>query len=132
MLKYFVPPPIIGSVYKYQDVSKNKEFRADVTNYFKTKLHTWLDDEYYNEIINEFSVSNNKITFEKKPQKHSEQENKLIKEHIYQTYYTDRTIYKLLKSYAKKYKLKWWDLRKNDKYVKIFIFKYLKTKLNTS
>ncbi len=133
MLKYFTPPPIIGSVYKYQDVNKNKEFRKEITNHFKTKLYDWLNDEYYNQIINNFLISNDGIIFGNKTyNNHTNQQVKLIKEHIYQTYYTERTVYKLLKSYTKKYDLKWWDLRKNDKYVKIFIFKYLKNKLNTS
>jgi hypothetical protein len=131
MTPYFVPPPIIGSVYKYQNVNKDKSMRDYVVKYFITKLQKWINEKYYDEIKEKFLIKNNQVIFDKnnKNKLNNNNDIKLINEHILQQYYDYRTIYKLLKHYAKKHKLKWWDLRKNKNYIKIYFFKYLKNKL---
>jgi len=131
MKPYFVPPPVIGSIYKYPNVNKDKSMREYVTNYFRNKINRWLRESYYNELKQKFQVKNNQVIESSNNKTLNKNEDDLITEYIYQNYYDYRTTYKLLKSYAKKNKLKWWDLRKNKNYIKIFFFKYLKKKLTS-
>jgi hypothetical protein len=128
---YFIPPPIIGTVYKYQDVNKDKTLRKDITNFFRKKLFEWLDEDYYKDIKSYFQVDGSQVKKLDKQDK-SFKDSKLIKDHIYQHYYSYKKVYKLLRAYVKKYDVNWWDLRKTRKHVHAFIVKYLKTKLSSS
>ena len=91
--RYWPPPPLIDRVYEYQNLNKDAKFRKEVTEFFKNKIIKWIDND------KEFSKYNSK-------KKYYETENGFME------------VYNLLRKYARKHNLKWWDLR-SDHYSNI-------------
>ena len=98
--KYIPIPQINEIVYEYQNINNDKNLQNNVIKYFYYKLLKWIDkDEKF-------------IKFNKNIHKLEKNEGKLC-------------IYKILRKFIKKTNLNWYDLRKNKKNVKIYIYKKL-------
>lgn len=98
--RYWPAPPLIDSVYEYQNVNKDVNLRKDVTNFFQQKVLKWI--EKHPKFIH------------LKSQKNYLQTNK-GKMHIYQ----------LLRHYIKKSGINWYDLRDNRSIIKEYLSKKL-------
>jgi hypothetical protein len=97
--KYYPAPPIIESVYEYQDVNKDVNLRKQVTLYYYNKLLKWIEtDDMF---------------------KHISKKNLESVDGQY-------LIYKLLRKFIKKSKVNWYDLRDNHSLIKEYLYKILK------
>lgn len=94
--RYWPVPPLIDSVYEYQDVNKDVNLRKDVTEFFHRKVLKWIDE--YSEFAH------------LKPQKHylESDEGKMH-------------IYNLLRHFIKKSGINWYDLRDNYSIIKEYL-----------
>nr|QFG74300.1 MAG: hypothetical protein [Megaviridae environmental sample] len=93
IIKYFVPPPIIGTYYKYQDVNKDKKLRKKATNYYLEKILKWINkDKSYKSLKSKKNILNSKEGYD--------------------------IIYDLLRKYIKLYDVNWYDLFDQKKYLK--------------
>jgi|UniRef100_A0A6C0EFS5 predicted enzyme involved in methoxymalonyl-ACP biosynthesis len=94
--RYWPVPPIIDSVYEYQDVNNDKNLQKDVTKFFYKKLLLWISED------------NNFDKFKKKI-------NKIENDGI-------RIVYILLKKFITRTHINWYDLRDNYKLIKKFFY----------
>lgn len=98
-ITYIVQPPIMQSYYEYQDVNKDPDLRIDVINFFFNKLIKWIKhDDLFKKYENKESSLNNKKTKKK--------------------------LYKLLRSFIKKNKNNWYDLRDNYLFFKEYLYRH--------
>lgn len=96
--RYWPVPPLIDSIYEYQDINKDINLRKDVTEFFHRKVLKWIDE--YSDFTH------------LKTQKKYLQSNK-GKMHIYN----------LLRHFIKKSGINWYDLRDNYTIIKEFLSK---------
>jgi len=96
--RYWPVPPLIDSIYEYQDINKDINLRKDVTEFFHRKVLKWIDE------YSDFSHL--------KTQKKYLQSNE-GKMHIYN----------LLRHFIKKSGINWYDLRDNYTIIKEFLSK---------
>ena len=88
--KYFVPPPVIGTLVEYPDLNKDKDLRRSVTDFFYKKTIKWVSK------YPEYSHAKKHLK-ELKSDKGYE------------------AIYQLIRRFVKQYEINWYDLR--DYYV---------------
>jgi len=98
--KYYPVPPIIQSVYEYQDINKDVYLRKDVTKFFHQKIIKWIKED---SIFYKFKP---KINFLNS-----------VDGQIY--------IYNLLRNFVKKSGINWYDLRDNYQLIKEYLNKKL-------
>lgn len=98
--RYWPVPPIINSVYEYQNVNTDVNLRKDVTNFFHKKIIKWIQS------YPDFAEHKDKLEFIKSTDG---------KMHIYH----------LLRKFIHKTGINWYDLRDNYSVVK----KYLNMKI---
>ena len=96
IIKYFPPPPIIGTFYKYPNINKDKRLQKLVTDKFLKKLLKWLktDDKFY----------------------HLKSKYKLFK-----TTNGYDILHKYLKKLVKNADIKWYDLEEKNQLVKDYL-----------
>jgi len=100
IIKYFEPPPIIGTFYKYQDVNSNKNLQKNITKYFlKSILKSIKKDDLFSHLKSKYKILKSKDGY--------------------------NIIYKILKRFVKKGNTNWYDLRDQ----KTLIMDYVKYKL---
>ena len=94
--RYWPVPPIIESVYEYQNVNSDKNLQKNVTMFFYNKLLSWINnDNNFNKFI-KFKSINTKISI--------------------------LFIYKILQKFISKTNINWYDLRDNYKLIKKYIY----------
>jgi hypothetical protein len=98
--RYWPVPPVIDSIYEYQDVNKDVKLRKDVTEFFHRKVLKWIEE--YPEFTHLKSKKNNLQTDEGKMR-----------------------IYNLLRHFIKKSGINWYDLRDNYSVIKEYLSKKL-------
>jgi hypothetical protein len=98
--RYWPVPPLIDSVYEYQNINKDVNLRKDVTDFFYRKVLKWIEE--YPEFTH------------LKSQKMYLQSNEGIMH-----------IYNLLRHFIKKSGINWYDLRDNYTVIKEYLSKKL-------
>lgn len=98
--RYWPVPPLIDSVYEYQNVNKDVNLRKDVTEFFHRKVLKWIEE------YPEFARLKSKKVYLQSDEG---------KMHIYN----------LLRHFIKKSGINWYDLRDNYSIIK----EYLSAKL---
>jgi len=95
--RYWPIPPVIESVYEYQNVNNDKYLQKDVTTFFRDNLLSWISND-----------------------------NKFNKFNKYKLIIESKTgilfIYKLLQKFINKTNINWYDLRDNYKLIKKYIY----------
>jgi hypothetical protein len=99
--KYWPVPPLINSIYEYQNVNKDINLRKDVTNFFHRKILKWI--EKYPDLTH---LKSQKSYFE--------------------SYKGKKHIYNLLRHFIKKSDINWYDLRDNYTIIKEYLLKNIK------
>jgi hypothetical protein len=94
--RYWPVPPLIDSIYEYQDVNKDVNLRKDVTEFFHKKVLKWINE--YSEFAH------------LKSQKH-----------YLETDEGKMHIYNLLRHFIKKSGINWFDLRDNYSIIKEYL-----------
>lgn len=94
--RYWPVPPVIESVFEYQNVNTDLNLRKDVTTFFHKKIIKWITN------YPEFSHHKKKLDF--------------IESLDGQMY-----VYNLLRNFIKKSGINWYDLRDNYSIVKEYI-----------
>ncbi len=98
--RYWPVPPLIQSVYEYQNVNSDLHLRKEVTNFFHRKVIKWIEN------YPEFAAHKSKLNF-------------------LESVEGQMHIYNLLRIFIKKSGINWYDLRDNYSIVK----EYLNSKL---
>jgi hypothetical protein len=98
--RYWPVPPLIDSIYEYQNVNSDIHLRKDVTKFFHNKVIKWV------KTYPEFSTHKTKLAF-------------------LESVEGQMHIYNLLRKFIKKSGINWYDLRDNYSIVK----EYLQAKL---
>lgn len=98
--RYWPVPPLIQSVYEYQNVNSDLHLRKEVTNFFHRKVIKWIEN------YPEFATHKSKLNF-------------------LESVEGQMHIYNLLRIFIKKSGINWYDLRDNYSIVK----EYLNSKL---
>ncbi len=94
--RYWPVPPLINSVYEYQNVNKDVNLRKDVTEFFHRKVLKWIEE------YPEFSHLKSKKNY-------------------LQSNEGKMHIYNLLRHYIKKSGINWYDLRDNYSIIKEYL-----------
>lgn len=94
--RYWPVPPLIQSVYEYQNVNADLNLRKDVTTFFHRKVIKWI------KTYSEFSTHKSKLTF-------------------IESVDGQMHIYNLLRKFIKKSGINWYDLRDNYSIVKDYL-----------
>ena len=96
IIKYFPPPPIIGTFYKYPNINKDKKLQKLVTDKFLKKLLKWLkSDNQYSHLKSKFNLFKTKKGF--------------------------NVLHKFLKKLVKNADIKWYDLEDKTQLVKDYL-----------
>ena len=92
---YFVPPPYISTIHKYQTVNGDKELQRKVTNYFLEKTLKWMkkDKSFSKKYLS--NMKDNKTNFD--------------------------IIHSILKLFVRRVNTNWYDLKEQSSLVKEFI-----------
>ncbi len=98
--RYWPVPPLIQSVYEYQDVNKDVYLRKDVTQFFQQKIIKWIGED------SEFSKHKSKVSF-------------------LNSVDGQMHVYNLLRKFVKKSGINWYDLRDNYPIIKEYLNKKL-------
>lgn len=98
--RHWVVPPLIDSIYEYQNVNKDINLRKDVTDFFHKKVLKWIKE------YPEFT--------------HLESKKNYLQSNEGKMY-----IYNLLRHFIKKSGINWYDLRDNYTIIKKFLSKKL-------
>jgi hypothetical protein len=98
--RYWPVPPLIDSVFEYQDINNDVNLRKDVTDFFHKKILKWID-EYPN------------FTHLKSQKKYLQSNEGKMK------------IYNLLRHFIKNSGINWYDLRDNYSLIKEYLSKKL-------
>lgn len=98
--RYWPVPPLIDSMYEYQNVNKDINLRKDVTEFFHQKVLKWINES------SEFSHLKSKRAY-------------------LESYEGKMHIYNLLRYFIKRSGINWYDLRDNYSIIK----EYLSSKL---
>ena len=96
--RYWPVPPLIQSVYEYQDVNKDVYLRKDVTQFFHQKIIKWINED------SEYSKHKSKLGF-------------------LNSVDGQMHIYNLLRKFVKKSGINWYDLRDNYQIIKEYLNK---------
>ena len=99
-MNYFIPPPFITETYSYQNVNKDPNLRESITIFYYNKVIKWIEKS------SEFKKYKSKVPFMKTK-----------KGYIH--------VYKLLRSFVKRYDSNWYDLKKQYDNVKEYIHRKL-------
>lgn len=100
---YFVPPPLIGTYYKYQDVNNNEKLRKKVTTHFQKELLKKIKkDKSFSYLKSNYNFINSKDGY--------------------------NFVYKYIRKFVKKGNTNWYDLRDDSSNHKL-VLDYLKYKL---
>lgn len=94
--RYWPVPPLIDSVFEYQDINNDVNLRKDVTEFFHKKILKWIDE------YPEFT--------------HLKSQKKYL-----QTNEGKMQIYNLLRHFIKKSAINWYDLRDNYSLIKQYL-----------
>ncbi len=98
--RFWPVPPVIESVYEYQNVNKDPKLRKEVTMFFHKKVLKWIRE------YDEFKKYKNKLTF-------------------LESVEGQMHIYNLLRKFIKKSGINWFDLRDNYSIIKEYLSKSL-------
>ena len=94
--RYWPVPPLIESVFEYQNVNTDLHLRKDVTNFFHKKIIKWINK------YPEFSNLKSKLGF-------------------LNTVDGQMHVYNLLRQFVKKSGINWYDLRDNYAIIKDYL-----------
>jgi len=124
-MDYILPtPPIIPSVYTYQDINHDRNLKAQVVNYYYDKvLNNWLKYRFV-ELYKYVAVVGSNASLIKKVSD-AETNPKGNDEAKYQflakNYFKKNDLLALLSKFRKMNNLNWWDLKKYNEEVKLFL-----------
>ena len=117
-------------VITYIDINKDKNLRKKMVNYFKNNfLNKWIYNS--NELMNYFSINNNKVKIVKKKikKKYNSKNISKISKFIEKKILNEKYMYKILKEYISIFQINWYDLINIEIDVKNFIIKKLINKI---